>query len=145
MLKWNFLQFMPMVIPPVTWHHYEKSVCISLVLSIRYLYTLRRSPRAFSSLGWTVPAISLSSCLRLQALTVCGISPDPLQYAWGAQDSKCISSGQNRGERSFHLTCLQRSSQCSSGHCWISLLQEHTTVSWSTWRLPRPWRPFLTG
>ena len=51
-------QCVPIASCPLTGHHWEESGSVFISPSFRYLCTLLRSPRACSSAGWTVPALS---------------------------------------------------------------------------------------
>lgn len=57
--------------------------------------------------------------------------------------SRGMSPVMNRGEGSTSLTCWQCYSQCSPGHSWFYLPQEHIAGSWSTWYLAGPLGHFI--
>ena len=122
----------------------EKSLApSSLHPPLRYLYTLVRSPWAFSSPGWTVPALSAfphsgdapvhsssswsfaghSSRSMSLFLTLRTPELDPALQVWSHQ---CLS----RGGGPPPSTCWQCFAWCSPGYHLPPLLQGPTAGSW---------------
>ena len=108
-----------------------------------------RFPRDFSSPGWTVPALSLSSSVRcsnpLMIFVVqCGThsSKSVPSFYWGAQNwtqhTDVALSVLRRREGAPPLTYLQHSSLCSPGCCLPSLPEGPIAGSCSSWCSPHP-------
>ena len=142
---------LPLVLPLGTT---EKSLALSsLHPPYRWLYTLIRSPQAFSSPGWRVPALSFSSGEMLQSLTrLGGPSLDCLQYAHvclvlvspalDPAPQMCLTSVEQRAQITS-LDLRQLSSWCSPGYYSPSLLQDHVAGWCSTSSPQRRLSPLL--